>query len=343
MKSKKTIMVTGAAGFIGYHLCEALIKAGHKVIGLDNINDYYDINLKYARLQQLGIAREDTQVFNDLCSSTVYGSQMQFVRMHLEDRKALPELFKEFNFDMVCNLAAQPGVRYSLENPEAYIDSNINGFLNILECCRHHLVKRLVYGSSSSIYGNSDEVPFKESVNVDKPISLYAATKKSNELMAHTYSHLYGIETIGLRFFTVYGPWGRPDMAMFLFTDAIINNRPIKVFNNGNLSRDFTYVDDIVAGVVATLLENSNDKLLYKLYNIGNSAPVQLMDFIKSIENNLGLLAEKEMLPMQAGDVHQTWADVSSLQKDYNYKPNTSVEKGVEAFTDWYKMYYNIK
>jgi UDP-glucuronate 4-epimerase len=340
---KKTILVTGAAGFIGYHLCEALLKAGHKVIGLDNINDYYDVNLKYVRLEQLGIALEDAKVFDAITSSTTKGTQMQFVRMHLEDREALPKLFKEFKFDMVCNLAAQPGVRYSLENPEAYIDSNINGFINILECCRHHDVKRLVYGSSSSIYGNSGKVPFNEYDNVDKPISLYAATKKSNELMAHTYSHLYGIETIGLRFFTVYGPWGRPDMAMFLFTDAIINKRSIKVFNSGNLSRDFTYINDIVAGVVATILKDSKDTSLYKLYNIGNNAPVQLMDFIKSIENSLGVVAKKEMLPMQAGDVHQTWADVSRLKKDYNYKPNTSVEKGVEAFISWYKMYYKIK
>ena len=343
MDNKKTILVTGAAGFIGYHLCEALLKSGHKVIGLDNINDYYDVNLKYARLQLLGIERKDAEVYNAISNSTIRSSQMQFIRMNLEDRKALPKIFKEFKFDMVCNLAAQAGVRYSLENPEAYIDSNINGFLNVLECCRHHSVKRMVYASSSSIYGNSDKVPFNESDNVDKPISLYAATKKSNELMAHTYSHLYSIETIGLRFFTVYGPWGRPDMAMFLFTDAIINNRPIKVFNSGDLSRDFTYIDDIVAGVTNTLLDDSKDSSLYKLYNIGNSAPVQLVDFIKSIENNLGVVAEKEMFPMQAGDVSQTWADVSRLQKDYNYKPNTSVEKGVEAFIDWYKKYYKIK
>jgi UDP-glucuronate 4-epimerase len=341
MVNKKPILVTGAAGFIGYHLCEALLKSGHKVIGIDNINDYYDENLKYARLKQLGI--EGGEVFNFLTNSTSHGSQMQFIRLNLEDREALPKLYKEFKFDVVCNLAAQPGVRYSLENPEAYIDSNINGFLNVLECCRHHSVKRIVYASSSSIYGNSYKVPFNESDNVDKPISLYAATKKSNELMAHTYSHLYGIETIGLRFFTAYGPWGRPDMAMFLFTDAIINKRPIKVFNNGDLSRDFTYIDDIVAGVVATILEDSKDKSLYKLYNIGNSTPIQLMDFIKSIENNLGVVAEKEMLPMQAGDVNQTWADVIRLQKDYNYKPNISVEKGVEAFIDWYKRYYKIK
>ena len=342
MNSKKTILVTGAAGFIGYHLCEALLKAGHNVIGLDNINDYYDVNLKYARLNNLGIKREKAEVFDAIFNSSKYGSQMQFVRMHLEDREELPTLFKEFEFDVVCNLAAQAGVRYSLENPEAYVDSNINGFLNILECCRHNVVKRLVYASSSSIYGNNDVVPFTETANVDKPISLYAATKKSNELMAHTYSHLYGIETIGLRFFTVYGPWGRPDMAMFLFTDAIVNKKPIKVFNSGDLSRDFTYVDDIVAGVTATLLEASNDTSLYKLYNIGNSSPVQLMDFIKSIENNLGVVAEKEMLPMQAGDVYQTWADVSRLQKDYSYKPDTSVNNGVEAFVNWYKMYYKI-
>lgn len=336
------ILVTGAAGFIGYHLCEALITKGFDVIGLDNINDYYDINLKYARLKQLGIDREKANVYHTLVDSESYGNQMQFIRMNLEDRDYLSKLFKESQFDLVCNLAAQAGVRYSLENPEVYIDSNINGYLNILECCRHHNVQRLVYASSSSVYGNSDTVPFKETANVDHPISLYAATKKSNELMAHTYSHLYGIETIGLRFFTVYGPWGRPDMAMFLFTDAIIKERPIKVFNNGDLSRDFTFIDDIIAGVVATLTEDSIKSSLYKLYNIGNNAPVQLMDFIKSIENNLGIVAKKEMLPMQAGDVHQTWADVSKLQNDYNYKPNTSVDKGVESFVDWYKTYYNL-
>ena len=281
MESKK-ILVTGAAGFIGYHLCEALIKQGHRVIGLDNINDYYDVNLKYARLSELGIAKEAATVFAEITQSTTHGPNMQFIRLNLEDRGALPKLFKTFNFDMVCNLAAQAGVRYSIENPEAYIDSNVTGFLNILECCRHHNVKRLVYASSSSVYGNSDDIPFKETANVDKPISLYAATKKSNELMAHTYSYLYNIETIGLRFFTVYGPWGRPDMAMFLFTDAIINNKPIKVFNNGNLSRDFTYVDDIVDGVVNTLIKESKDTSLYKLYNIGNGRPVQLLDFIES-------------------------------------------------------------
>jgi Nucleoside-diphosphate-sugar epimerases len=242
----KIILVTGASGFIGYHLCETLLKQGHFVIGLDNINNYYEVSLKYARLHQLGIEKESASVFSKISESTVHGSRMKFIRMNLEDRIELPKLFKSYNIDIVCNLAAQAGVRYSIENPEAYIDSNINGFLNVLECCRHHNVKRLVYASSSSVYGNTDKIPFEETTNVDLPISLYAATKKSNELMAHTYSHLYKIETIGLRFFTVYGPWGRPDMAMFLFTDAILNNKPIDVFNNGNLSRDFTYIDDIV-------------------------------------------------------------------------------------------------
>lgn len=342
MKNKQTILVTGAAGFIGYHLCESLLKTGHDVIGLDNINDYYDVNLKYARLQELGIAKANAEIFGTLTESTIHNSQMQFIRLNLEDRKALPELFKAKNFDIVCNLAAQAGVRYSLENPEAYIDSNINGFLNILECCRHYNVKRLVYASSSSVYGNSEDVPFKETANVDYPVSLYAATKKSNELMAHTYSHLYGIETIGLRFFTVYGPWGRPDMAMFLFTDAILNNRPIKVFNNGELSRDFTYIDDIVAGVVNTLFEDTKNQFSHKLYNIGNSSPVKLLDFIEAIEDEFETTATKEMLPMQAGDVYQTWADVSQLQSDYNYKPQTPIKTGVKQFINWFKNYYNI-
>jgi UDP-glucuronate 4-epimerase len=335
------ILVTGAAGFIGYHLCEALLKAGHNVIGLDNINDYYDVNLKYARLKELGLDRAKAEKFSTLSESSIHNTQMQFIRLNLEDREGLPQLFKSIKFDIVCNLAAQAGVRYSLENPEAYIDSNINGFLNVLECCRHHNVKRLVYASSSSVYGNSDAVPFKETANVDHPVSLYAATKKSNELMAHTYSHLYGIETIGLRFFTVYGPWGRPDMAMFLFTDAILNNRSIKVFNNGDLSRDFTYIDDIVNGVVNTLLVDSKNKDLYKLYNIGNSCPVKLIDFVEAIEQELDTTATKEMLPMQAGDVYQTWSDVNQLKKNYDYKSYTTVNQGVKVFIDWYKIYYS--
>jgi UDP-glucuronate 4-epimerase len=338
----KIILVTGAAGFIGYHLCESLLKQGHFVIGLDNINDYYEVSLKYSRLHQLGIEKESASVFLKNSESTVHGSRMQFIRMNLEDRIELPKLFKSYNVDIVCNLAAQAGVRYSIENPEAYIDSNINGFLNVLECCRHHNVKRLVYASSSSVYGNTDKIPFEETTNVDLPISLYAATKKSNELMAHTYSHLYKIETIGLRFFTVYGPWGRPDMAMFLFTDAILNNKPIDVFNNGNLSRDFTYIDDIVQGVVSTLLKDSKNSNLYKLYNIGNGKPVQLLDFIESLEKVLEITATKNMLPMQDGDVYQTFASTSKLEHDFEYKPQTKVDDGINEFVKWYKNFYNI-
>ena len=340
MIQSKQILVTGAAGFIGYHLCEALLKQGHKVIGLDNINEYYDVNLKYARLHELGITKEAAMAFAEISQSTIHGNNMQFIRLNLEDRAELPKLFNKFKFNMVCNLAAQAGVRYSLENPEAYIDSNVTGFLNLLECCRRHKIKRLVYASSSSVYGNSDETPFMETANVDTPISLYAATKKSNELMAHTYSHLYKIETIGLRFFTVYGPWGRPDMAMFLFTDAIINNKPIKVFNNGNLSRDFTYVDDITAGVVNILIKDSRNDSLYKLYNIGNGKPIQLLDFIRSLEKALDIVAIKNRLPMQAGDVHQTFADTTSLERDYNYKPKTTIDRGIKEFVSWYKSVY---
>ena len=356
MKSKKTILVTGAAGFIGYHLCEALLKAGHNIVGLDNINDYYDEDLKYARLHQLGVERETAEVFDELCNSISHGTQMQFIRMHLQDRESLPTLFKKFKFDMVCNLAAQPGVRYSLENPEAYIDSNINGFLNILECCRHQDVKRLVYASSSSIYGNSDAVPFLETANVDKPISLYAATKKSNELMAHTYSHLYGIETIGLRFFTVYGPWGRPDMALFKFTKDILGNKPIDVFNHGKHTRDFTYIDDIVDGIIKTLDNpaSSNPKWNSNLpdpansiapwcvYNIGNNKPVELMDYIKALEEALGKKAKINFLPLQPGDVPDTYADANNLKEKFNYKPSTTVTEGVTKFVEWYKKYYKL-
>lgn len=339
--SKKIILVTGAAGFIGYHICNSLLKQGHFVIGLDNVNDYYNVNLKYDRLKELGISRSDAESFNSLAVSSTLGDQFRFIRLNLQDRKALPELFKLVQFDSVCNLAAQAGVRYSIENPEAYVDSNITGFLNVLECCRHYNVNRLVYASSSSIYGNSDTVPFEETANANTPISLYAATKKSNELMAHTYSHLYNIETIGLRFFTVYGPWGRPDMAMFLFTDAILKGEPIKVFNNDHLTRDFTYVDDIVNGVENTLLKPSKDKALYKLYNIGNSQPVRLLDIIEAIEKNTGKTSERQIMPMQAGDVNQTWASIERLKHDYNYIPSIPIETGVEAFISWYKSYYN--
>ncbi|WP_435134208.1 NAD-dependent epimerase/dehydratase family protein [Formosa sp. A9] len=336
----KTILVTGVAGFIGFHVAKSLLNLGHCIIGIDNINDYYDINLKYARLTELGVLRTEAEQDLHATSSETFGDRMQFIKMNLEDREAMAQLFQDFKFDSVCNLAAQAGVRYSLQNPNAYADSNLIGFLNILEGCRNHHIKRLVYASSSSVYGNSDAVPFKETANVDYPISLYAATKKANELMAHTYSHLYGFETIGLRFFTVYGPWGRPDMAMFLFTDAIINDRPIKVFNNGDLSRDFTYIDDIVSGVVATLLQPSEASRLYKLYNIGNSQPVQLLDYIEAVEEALGKTAIKDMLPMQPGDVKQTYADTSALEQQYKYKPKTDVKAGVKAFVDWYKTFY---
>tara|TARA_Y100000813_G_scaffold188245_1_gene162334 strand:- start:1610 stop:2626 length:1017 start_codon:yes stop_codon:yes gene_type:complete len=334
------ILITGAAGFIGYHLCEKLIKQGNQVIGLDNINNYYDVNLKYARLHKLGITKESTKVFAKISESKIYGCKMQFIRLNLEDSDELALLFKKFKFDVVCNLAAQAGVRYSIKNPETYIKSNIVGFLNILECCRNYNIKRLVYASSSSVYGNSYQTPFEETANVDSPISLYAATKKSNELMAYTYSHLYGFESIGLRFFTVYGPWGRPDMAMFLFTEAILNNKPIKVFNNGSLSRDFTYIDDIIEGITNTLFKNSKDPSLYKLYNIGNGKPVQLLDFIKSLEKELNISAVKNMQPMQAGDVTQTFANTAKLKRDYNYKPQITVEKGIKEFVSWYKSFY---
>lgn len=335
------ILVTGAAGFIGFHLCKKLIELGHTVIGLDNINGYYDINLKMSRLNELGI----TDVYEHKISiSKKYSDSFHFIKLNLEDQVHLPLLFKEYTFDAVCNLAAQAGVRYSIEDPMVYVESNIVGFMNLLECMRHNNVKKLVYASSSSVYGNSSEIPFNVNQKVDEPVSLYAATKKTNELMAHTYSHLFNIQTIGLRFFTVYGPWGRPDMAMFLFTDAILNNKPIKVFNNGNLSRDFTFIDDIIDGVVATLLkENTSENLLYSLYNIGNSKPVKLLDFIHEIEKQTGLTANKQMLPMQAGDVEKTFADVDRLKKDYNYSPSTNISIGVEKFIEWYKEYYNKK
>jgi UDP-glucuronate 4-epimerase len=337
-------LVTGVAGFIGFHVAKKLLEHGHDVMGLDNINDYYNVQLKYDRLAELGINQEDAQIFQKQYKSIVHGSPFKFVRLSLEDRVHLPELFEQEKFDVVCNLAAQAGVRYSLENPEAYVDSNIVGFLNILECCRNFNIKHLVYASSSSVYGLNKEVPFSTTANVDHPISLYAATKKSNELMAHTYSHLYGFHTTGLRFFTVYGPWGRPDMALFLFTDAIIKGKPIKVFNNGNLSRDFTYIDDITEGVVRILEKDPNAvdpvKSLYRIYNIGNNKSVQLNDFIEAIEQNLEIKAKRELLPMQPGDVAQTFANVDGLIKDYHYSPNTNIADGVSQFVKWYKNYH---
>jgi len=333
------ILVTGAAGFIGYHLCEQLLKLGHDLVGLDNINDYYDVNLKYARLKELGILERKIK-YNKTINSNSHGDRLQFIKINLEDQENLLTLFEENSFDVVCNLAAQAGVRYSIEKPMKYVESNIMGFANLLECVRNSKVKKLVYASSSSVYGLNEKTPFATNDNVDNPISMYAATKKSNELMAHTYSHLFGIETIGLRFFTVYGPWGRPDMAMFLFTDAILNNKPIKVFNEGNLSRDFTYIDDIVEGVINTIEKKNPNKSLYNLYNIGNGSPVKLNDYIKEIEVAIGKEAERILMPMQPGDVEQTWADTSALFKDYNYKPTTKIDKGIKEFVSWYKDYY---
>lgn len=336
----KTILVTGAAGFIGYHLCEKLIQQGYNVVGLDNINGYYDINLKMGRLNELGIK---TVYEHKVAKGDKHGDQFHFYKLNLEDQHQLPLLFKKYSFDSVCNLAAQAGVRYSIEEPMVYAESNMVGFLNLLECMRHHKVKKLVYASSSSVYGNSNKLPFSESDNVDAPVSLYAATKKANELMASTYSHLYGMETIGLRFFTVYGPWGRPDMAMFLFTEAIINNKPIKVFNEGLLSRDFTFIDDIIRGVLAIITADEIVPNRSEIFNIGNGQPVKLVHFIEAIETQLNKKAVKELLPMQPGDVYKTWANVEKLNAQYNYKPNTSIDKGVASFINWYKKYYKIE
>ena len=334
------ILVTGAAGFIGYHLSEKLITMGHDVVGLDNINDYYDVHLKLARLIKLGIYDEPAD--NEIVKSQKNGDRFRFIKLDVADKLNIPILFENEKFDAVCNLAAQAGVRYSIQKPFVYVESNVVGFVNILEACRNFDVKTLVYASSSSVYGLNDKIPFSVEDNVDQPISLYAATKKSNELMAHTYSNLFNIKTIGLRFFTVYGPWGRPDMAMFLFTDAILHGKPIDVFNNGKLSRDFTYIDDVINGVVATLLESNNDNAKYRIYNIGNSKPVMLLDFITEIEKAVGKKAIKNMLPMQPGDVEKTWADVTGLQNDFGYRPSTDISEGVKQFVSWYREYYNV-
>jgi len=328
------ILVTGTAGFIGYHLAKRLLELGHIVIGYDNINDYYDVNLKYARLNELGIDRNQVKN-NKLINSKIYPHH-KFIKANLEDANILNSLFEVEQFDAVVNLAAQAGVRYSIENPHAYIQSNVLGFMNILESCRNYGVKNPSYASSSSVYGTNTSQPFKTTDMTDTPVSLYAATKKSNELMAHTYSHLYNIQTTGLRFFTVYGPWGRPDMAPMLFTDAITNDRPIKVFNNGEMSRDFTYIDDIIDGIVKVINRPSK----CNVYNIGNNAPLSLMTFIETLENSLAKKAEKIFLPMQDGDVVSTYADVSGLIKDFGYKPDTQLKDGIEQFVKWYKKFY---
>ncbi len=350
----KKVLITGTAGFIGFHLANKLIARGFHVTGLDIINDYYDIGLKYSRLEQAGISKNKV-AYNQLVASTKFDNY-QFIQLKLEDREALNELFANQHFNVVVNLAAQAGVRYSLTNPEAYVDCNITGFLNVLEACRYNPVDNLIYASSSSVYGLNKKMPFSVSSNVDHPVSLYAASKKANELMAHTYSHLFGIPTIGLRFFTVYGPWGRPDMALFLFTKAIIEGKPIQVFNHGKMERDFTYVDDIVGGIEKMILQPpspgtgwdpnapdpSTSSAPYKIHNIGNSNPVKLTEFIEAIEKVLGKTAEKELMPIQPGDVEKTWADVSSLKRDYGYNPGTPVETGIKRFVDWYREYYRV-
>jgi UDP-glucuronate 4-epimerase len=336
----KNILVTGAAGFIGFHLCSRLVTMGYNVIGLDNLNHYYDINLKYARLKELGFNKKDVVIKNKLIVSSEFGSKMKFINIHLEDRLNLPSLFLKNKFDYVCNLAAQAGVRYSIQNPESYIDSNIVGFLNILECCRNFKIKKLVYASSSSVYGMSDKTPFVEDDNTDSPVSLYAATKKSNELMAFTYSHLYNLQTFGLRFFTVYGPWGRPDMAPMLFTNAILNQKELSVFNEGALSRDFTYIDDIIDGTIDLLIKDVDGK--NEIFNIGRSQPVKLLDFIDCLENELNIKVNKIMKPMQKGDVFKTWASIDKLNQKIGYNPKIILKDGIEKFIKWYKIYYKI-
>ncbi|MCK0470091.1 NAD-dependent epimerase [Alkalihalobacillus sp. APA_J-10(15)] len=322
------------------HVIKKIIKEQYKVIGIDNLNDYYDVQLKKDRLKELN----------------TYGN-FTFYEEDLADREALNHCFEKENIDIVINLAAQAGVRYSLENPHAYVDSNVVGFVNILEACRHHKVKHLIYASSSSVYGANVKMPFSTSDEVNHPVSLYAATKKSNELMAHTYSHLYNIPTTGLRFFTVYGPWGRPDMAYFSFTKNIVEGKTIKVFNNGEMMRDFTYIDDIVDGIVRLLDKPpkadpnwnreepnaSSSYAPYKVYNIGNNQPVKLMDFIETLEKHLGIEAKKEFLPMQPGDVKATYADIDELQNDTGFKPSTTIDEGLKKFVEWYKDYYNVK
>lgn len=345
------ILVTGSAGFIGYHLAKRLVQEGHEVVGLDNLNNYYDVKLKLDRLQDAGIDSQHI-AYNEPVASKKH-KNYTFIQLGIEDAANLERLFFKYQFDQVCHLAAQAGVRYSIKHPEAYIQSNIVGFFNILESCRHHTVKHLIFASSSSVYGDNQTVPFRVEDPTDAPISFYAATKKSNELMAHTYSHLYQIPMTGLRFFTVYGPWGRPDMAYSLFTKAILEGQPIKVFNDGKLSRDFTYVDDIVEGIVRILaapptancqLSTANSKYSptapYRLYNIGNSEPTSLMDFITAIEAELGIEAKKEYLPMQPGDVETTYADVMDLMQDFDYQPNTSVREGIAKFVRWYLVYH---
>lgn len=346
------ILVTGTAGFIGYHLSKRLAERGDQVVGIDNINDYYDPSLKMARLLDMGFAA-NVAASGHISASDKYPGY-RFQRLDITDAQSLNQLFAAEGFDAVCNLAAQAGVRYSLENPKAYLDSNITGFLNILEACRHHQVKHLVYASSSSVYGLNEKMPLSTHDNVDHPISLYAASKKSNELMAHTYSHLFGLPTTGLRFFTVYGPWGRPDMALFLFTKAILEGKPIQVFNHGQMVRDFTYIDDIIEGIVRVIdrvpagnpqwsglePDPASSRAPYKIYNIGNQNPVKLLDFIHAIEQYLGKKATMQLLPIQPGDVAATSADVSDLAAHTGYQPQATLHTGIPAFLKWYLEFF---
>ncbi len=336
------ILVTGAAGFIGSKLAYRLSQRGDEVIGLDNMNDYYDVRLKFGRLEECGIISRSKRFIDGSTRESTLFPNYRFIKMDLADRGQMDELFKASQFDAVVNLAAQAGVRYSITNPYAYLDSNLVGFMNVLECCRNNNIKHLVYASSSSVYGMNDKVPFSEDDRVDNPVSLYAATKKANELMAHSYSKLYGLPCTGLRFFTVYGPWGRPDMAPLLFATAISRGEPIKVFNNGNMSRDFTYIDDIVEGTIQALdhtpvAENCPNAVPWKIYNIGCSNPVQLMDFISEIESALGVEANKVFLPMQQGDVLKTFADTSKLERECGYRPSTTLHEGIGRFIEWFK------
>lgn len=333
------ILVTGAAGFIGYHLVGALLNNGNEVVGIDNINDYYDVNLKYSRLEESGIIRKLIGENKNLIQSNIHANY-SFAKIDITDLERLIELFDEEKFTHVVNLAAQAGVRYSLINPHAYVQSNIVGFVNILECCRHNKIEHLLYASSSSVYGANAKIPFSEEDRVDHPVSLYAATKKSNELMAYSYSHLYNLPTTGLRFFTVYGPWGRPDMAPMLFANAIIKGEPIKIFNNGDMQRDFTYIDDVVEGIVSCVSTLPHKKPKADLFNIGNSKPVKLMDFISTMENCLGKEALKKYLPMQDGDVKITYADTSLIQNEKGYKPNSDLKEGISLFAKWFNTYY---
>jgi UDP-glucuronate 4-epimerase len=348
------ILITGSAGFIGFHLTKFLLQRGDEVIGLDNINEYYDVDVKYGRLAETGIDRSLIKE-GKLVRSMIYDTY-QFIKLDLIDLAGLKRIFEEEKFDAVCHLAAQAGVRYSLTNPQAYLDSNIQGFLNILECCRAFAIKHLVYASSSSVYGLNKNMPFASTNTVDHPISLYAASKKSNELMAHTYSYLFNIPTTGLRFFTVYGPWGRPDMAIYLFTKAIFEGRPIQVFNNGKMKRDFTYIDDIVEGIGRVLgkpavadptwqsdapnPESSSSP--YRILNIGRGKPVSLMNFVEEIERSVGRTAVKEFLPLQDGDVEETWANIDTLVNEFDYQPKVEVAEGVSHFVKWYKTFYRV-